>query len=488
MGTSLAIADLEKVYRSQLIPPVSINMIDDTDETQAKRFNEMVFTVYSGEVMDTLISCDCGKVTSKANEGVVCPNCRTPAIRRNETTGDTLMWFDTPKGLPPMINPKMLEELDLAFKYSSFSFIRYLVDSTYRPKVNKNIGKHIDWIHAQGWKRGYRFFYEHYDEIIETLCENRTFKKKAADIRAFCKLYREVTFVNHIPLPNKSLMIIEENHTGIYRERSIEKAIDAARTIVGIDLEVKRYSLRTKENRMIKAIYLLFGFVTDYITNVAKGKEGMIRKNMIAGRTYFTGRAVISSITGRLRHDELEVPWGIGLSLLRLHLSGKLVRLGLTTSEAGLFLDNHAHKYHPLLGKMVEEIVDEAKSANGRGLGVFFCRNPSLLRGSIFSAWVPRIKTDVTDQTIGIPANNVRSTNADFDGDQCPIMLMLDQEMAIMSEAFAPHKNVLDSSKYRRLSDCFAITKPVALNIGTWYRDNDEIMTTEQEEFAKQLA
>lgn len=485
MGISLTIMDLDKDFANQTIPPVIINDIDDTDKVQSQMFSDMIYTVFDGEVMDNIISCDCGSITTQMNLGAYCNNCRSYARRRNEPTIDALLWLRRPKGCPPMINPKVLHELDLNIVVSGFTPIRYLVDTQYRPKLNSNASILIDWMREQGFERGYKFFYENYDRIVESLCNHKFFRVKGKDVLLFCKLYREVTFVEYIPLPNKSLLIIEENSTGIYRERSIENAIDACRTVVGIDLDVKGYTQKMRENRMIKAIYLLNDFVSQYIKNNIKGKGGAIRKHMIAARTYWTCRAVISSLTGQHDYDEIHIPWGVGIGILRLHLANKLHRLGMTPREAINFLNEHAAIYHPLIDRLFKEIIDEAKPH--KGLPALFCRNPSLLRGSIVRFFITKVKSDPSDVTQSISILAVRSLNADFDGDQTSMALCVDEWMADKAYAFAPHQNVMDSGNYRKLTDCFAVTKPFALNVGNWFRNQNMERTAEQEDFLKEL-
>ena len=67
MGISLTIMDLDKDFANQTIPPVIINDIDDTDKVQSQMFSDMIYTVFDGEVMDNIISCDCGSITTQMN-------------------------------------------------------------------------------------------------------------------------------------------------------------------------------------------------------------------------------------------------------------------------------------------------------------------------------------------------------------------------------------------------------------------------------------
>ena len=484
MGISLEILDLDKDYHNQSLPGLIINEIDDTDKEQADNFNKMIYTVFDGEVTDTVISCDCGAITSQMNHGAICKNCGTPAIRRNGVNMDSALWLRTPIGCAPMINPKILWELDLNFVISGFQPIKYIVDTQYRPKMSERTSAFIDWMYAQGFRRGYTYFYENYDHIIATLLAHKHFKKKADDLSKFLTQYRDVTFINYIPLPNKSLMIIEENSTGIYREKSIEAAIDACRTVVGIDLDVKGYTQKVRENRMVKAIYLLASFVEEYISKNVKGKFGSIRKHVIAARTYWTSRTVISSITEPHRYDELHIPWGVGVGMLKTHLQNKLHRMGMTPTEVVNFLDTYSHQYHPLLDKLFKELIAESPD---NGLAAFHCRNPSLLRGSILQQFITQVKSDPSDQTTGIPIIAIKSLNADFDGDQTSVQLNNDNWMTEKGYAFAPHQSVMDSGRYRQLTDAFAMTKPFALNVGRWYREQTTVRNQEQEDFIAEL-
>ena len=118
---------------------------------------------------------------------------------------------------------------------------------------------------------------------------------------------------------------------------------------------------------------------------------------------------MISSITRPHRYDEMEIPWGIGLSVFRIHLYNKLERHGYTPGEAVELLNMHAYKYHPLLDALLQQLIREAP--DGR-IPCVLQRNPSLARASSQALYIVKVKTDPNDPTIGMSILIVKGPNA----------------------------------------------------------------------------
>jgi hypothetical protein len=119
---------------------------------------------------------------------------------------------------------------------------------------------------------------------------------------------------------------------------------------------------------------------------------------------------VISSITNRHRYDEIHIPWGIGISVFRLHLVNKLSKLGYMPNQAIQLLNASAQSYNVLLDKLFKEII--AESANGYGISVVEQRNPSLERGSAQLVYITQVKEYVKIPTVSISILVVKGLNA----------------------------------------------------------------------------
>lgn len=416
MGTYLKVLDNDAIFAAQQTPPTIINYVRTATSDEKSAFNELIYSVYDGDVMDNVARCECRTLIGASNIGAVCTNCGYPVKSRDLGNIEALLWIQTPEGpegSPRLPNPAILEKLCNHFVRNSFSIVRYLIDLTYR--VECKIPGLLIYLEEKGIRRGYKYFHDNYDYVIDALLTHRLFRRKRNQvienpIEIFLRENRHLTFCDHLPLPNKTMLVIEDTATGSYRDKSIEFAIDAMRTVAGLDLPVKGYRTVVKLNRVIKAIFLLIDFVNAYVKNCVRGKPGAIRKHVIATRVHFAYRAVIISNTVPHDYESLEMPWGAATSMLRLHLMTKLFKMGMTQREGVAFLNKHAGKYHPLLDQLFKELIAESAY---KGIPVLLCRNPTLMRGSIVRFFITKVKTDVTDPATTLSILTINSLGAD---------------------------------------------------------------------------
>ena len=493
MGLYLKVMDNDALFAAQKTPPTIINYVRTATTDEKSAFNELIYSVFDGDVMDNVASCECRTLIGASNIGAHCTNCGHPVKSRDLGNIEPLLWIQTPEGnsgkTPKLINPAILEKLCDHFVKNNFSIVRYLVDITYR--VECKIPGLLFYLSDKGIQRGYKYFYENYDYVVESLFAHKLFRRKRNQlveypIETFLKDNRHITFCDHVPLPNKTMLVIEDTATGSYRDKSIEFAIDAMRTVAGLDLPVKGYRASVKQNRMIKALFLLIDFVNAYVKNCVRGKPGAIRKHVIASRVHFAGRTVITSNTEPHDYEALYYPWGAATSMLRLHLMTKLMAMGMTQREGVSFLNKHAAKYHPLLDRLFKELINES---DYKGIPVLLCRNPTLMRGSILRLFITKIKTDLNDPSTTLSILVINPLNADFDGDAVAVMMCLDNEITDACYAFAPHQNLMDVGTYRGLTNAPAIPKQLTGNINNWHLMRTEQPTTrEQENFMHELS
>jgi hypothetical protein len=90
------------------------------------------------------------------------------------------------------------------------------------------------------------------------------------------------------------------------------------------------------------------------------------------------------------------------------------------------------------------------------------------------------IKRNPKDYTISHPIMDVRLFNLDFDGDECPISLVLDDVMREQTEILKPHYAYLKVSVYGQVSNAFDMPKPIAAMVHNYFKDQvDEPMDSE---------
>lgn len=473
MGVALQLVNFNDLFFNKgRNAPVIINDFAEASEDDKDAFNKMIYTKYStDDLLSNLPTCECGEIAGEHNVGVMCRNCNTVVQAPLEQDLEPLVWMRRPNGVKALINPIVWTMLNEKFKRSGFEIIRWLCDTTYKAQVK--VPPMMESVQALGIARGYNNFIENFDAITDSLFELKVFKQRGVTdpLQQLLREQRQSVFSEYLPLPNRSLLVIEESNVGTYVDPIVTGAVDAIRTMVSIDSPLSSHNLRTKENRTVKTIAQLAEFYDGlYRTTLAK-KEGIFRKHVYGTRSHFSFRAVISSLTASHDYDELHIPWGIGVSVFRIHLLNKLFRRGYAPNEAIAFLNEHAQKHHPLLQELFELLITESpwRSASGKpGVPVVFQRNPSLERGSAQAMFVTLVKPDAIIPTVSLSILSVVGFNADFDGDQLNGTLSLDNHTAEELRKLAPHMSTFDLNDPRAVSKNLAMPKPVVATIANW--------------------
>lgn len=454
--------------KKQTAAPISIiNTVSETSQKEKELINRSIYTKYTSDLMSNMPMCECQATFGEFNRGVTCKTCGTKVSSQVDEELHSLIWIQAPQGVDALINPTVWTMLNKKFSRGSFEIIRWLCDTTYQPLVKAP--PVLDAIKATGIVRGYNNFIRNFDKIMDIMFNLKAFKAKKDEEDPLQRLIREkrhCIFSKYLPVPNKVLLVVEENNLGTFVDPTIIGALDAIRMMVGIDSEMANHSVRTKENRTVKALSVLSEFYAEMNKDILASKQGVFRRHVYGTRSHFSFRAVISSITDAHHYEQILIPWGAATSVFRLHLINKLYRRGFNPNSALAYLNEHAQKYSPLLDELFKELIAEAPDK--RGIAATMGRNPSLARGSIQRVFIPAVKTDVNDPTVSISILCVKSLNADFDGDAMNFTLALDKVMADFLENMAPHKSTFGLDKPFKVTGDLAIPKPVVATIASW--------------------
>jgi hypothetical protein len=479
MGIHAEIISHDSIFNEYLSKePIIVNDLPDISEADREKNDKLIFTKYdliNSDLLSNIPSCECGNTVGvdKLGDGmdikaVVCPDCHTEVKALHQQDLEPLLWLRAPEGVRAIINPIIWTMLSgkNGFEKSNYDVIRWICDTTYKPQAIKEPPV-IDFIRKSGIPRGYNNFVENFDAIMDFMFNLKFYsKKKLAPLKALLKEYRHTVFSQHLPLPNRSLLVLEETNHGTYVDPTAPIAVNAIRMMVGIDSALSIHSLRVKENRTIKMIIETASFYDENSRTVLAKKEGIFRKHIFGTRSHFSGRAVISSLTDNHRYDEIHLPWGMSVGMFELHLKNKLLKEGMTPWDADAFLAEHTQKYHPKLDEMFQQII--ARSPIGGGIPCVLQRNPSLARSSAQAMFITKVKTDVNVPTISMSILAVVGFNADFDGDQLNLTLSLDLVTANELYRLAPHQSTFDLNAPRTVSRNLSMPKTVIATISNW--------------------
>lgn len=416
MGINFVLANFDQLIGGQQQTPIILNDLPTVTQADRDFIDRQTHTVYDQtDVFSNEPRCECGKITRGHNIGVVCGICHMPCVEPYSQPLENRVWFRSPKGVERLINPTLYKMLEKRFTKSNFSLLEYLINTEYKIPVDLNslIVRDLEELENQGFDRGYNNFVRNFDRLFESMTKLKSFVKKREfeQLKDLFKVYPDSMFSNYLPLPNKSLIILENMPTGRYMDPTVPELLDAIKTIRGIDTPLSTLTQRQRENRTAKTLITISNYhYTSHKERLAK-KQGIIRKNALGTRVNFSMRAVISSITDPHHHRKLEIPWGPAVTMLKLHLTNKLMNQhDYTPGQAEAFLREYTVKWHPLLSQLFKELI--AESPGGLGLPVIFERNPSLSRSSTQALWIYRVKDDVTDPTIGMSILIVNGFNA----------------------------------------------------------------------------
>jgi len=221
-------------------------------------------------------------------------------------------------------------------------------------------------------------------------------------------------------------------------------------------------------------------------------KSGWFRRHVFGTRPAFSFRAVISSLHGEHRYNEVHLPWSLSVSLFKQHLLNKLHRRGMPPAKANQYLQDHIETFSELLSELFDELSEEATEQSRQeairrsgsilhrmvnlpvdlqydsGIGTIIQRNPSLKRLSAQRFFITKIKKDPAINTISLSVLVLKGPNADFDGDALNGILILDTVIRRGLERLAPHYAVMDTHVPFKVSGDLALPGPTLSTFDRW--------------------
>ena len=465
MSVYMRVVSLDDRIRNLSKPPVIANDIDTTTSAGKERLNELLYTRYDGDSLQILPSCGCGLIHGGSRLNVICPKCHEPCVNSVERALESVLWIRAPEGLW-FIVPVAWEALSSVMVESGCNMLCWLTNPKYQPpgKIPPTIRR----LEAAGIQRGLRYFHDNFDYVMEvffTTPGGRPLPEKHMDMITYIRQNRDKIFCQYLPMPSKVGFVIESNSSGVYADKSMALAIDAMHMITTIDTAITPMAEWRKEARVAGAIEKLANFYRVYVRDIISGKTGALRKHVFGGRVHFSARAVISSLACSHRYDELHIPWSLALQLLRIHITTKLLQREYTPVQIDHMFTTYALQYNQVLSDIMDELI--AESPYG-GLPVIFQRNPSLAKGSAQLLYVTQVKKDPNINTISFSVLCLRAPNADYDGDEMNLMLILDHQMYVKLSRLAPHLGAFDLTQPRRISNILGLQAPVVSTIANW--------------------
>lgn len=227
-------------------------------------------------------SCSCGKLKSRINNGIECPDCHTIC----KYVDDDFKMFGWIKlnDEYPIIHPDIYKQLDILFGKSKYdkksrnrqkgSKLKNILDYDIRIDLDGNevIDDNIDKPGEPFYGRGFLFFIEHFDEILEYYHRQNP---KKEDIYQDIILDREKVFIHSIPVFTSHLRPMDISAGSMYFERctaiynmmvKLAYRVNKSKTTVDRTNKAKSQQLFNLQNKTME--------LYDEIIEILQGKRG----------------------------------------------------------------------------------------------------------------------------------------------------------------------------------------------------------------------
>ncbi len=396
--SKLQLIDYEKLTESST--PIPIGDVVHLKKDYITSVLEDLFTV-GKDTITTIPACSCGATSNLFYLNTVCPECNTLVTDVYVTELKFKSKLYIPDPVPEVLHPKVFEIL-------CSIFTKQLMVKILDPR------KRLAMIYADTIPQGMIQFRKNFRNIISRLLElkksvNPTLTE---NLNAFLDRNEDKLWIRDLPIMDKSLQHITSEKGAFKVDPSAVHLMKAITTLSETWYKLnaaKVYSAKYVDS----SIFELYTAYTDYVNCVLEDKlltkEGLFRKHLLGARYHFSFRGVVVPICEVHQSDHIHLPWRIGVSVYQLLIYNLLInRMGYTINQAFDIYRKAEVRYCPIVDSIFKTLIDESP---GDGLTIIMGRNPSLRIGSIQSFVVPRIKSDVSDKSIGLSAGTITSAN-----------------------------------------------------------------------------
>ena len=353
-----------------ILNDVKYYSIDDKD-----RIAKALITVYDDNTISMIPSCDCGELKGGYLLGKLCNACST-TVRDLQDKTDPLLWMHAVDDMPKFMSPHFWLMMKTVMG-KKIDCMRWLSDTSYNPGTDIP-----DFLHGirntlPDFERSYPYLVNNLESVLIFMQNHSMFKtpRKKETVEGLIKLYKEnkETIYSHwLPIVNKKLFIIENTSKGNFTNLGIADVIDTTLQFIK-SVNVDNNTPNKKSNTMARTISDLASIYQYYNKVYLSSKSGIFRKHIYGGRGHFTFRAVITSIPGPHVHDEVEVPWSIGVTAFRPHLLNLLTKYGMTYKKASKLLFFAVNNYVEIVNKALNELLEKSYT-NGK-IAIILHRN-----------------------------------------------------------------------------------------------------------------
>lgn len=402
----------------------------------SKDFTNLLYSNGDGE-LGFVPSCQCGRVKGVVKVNLTCPTCGTVCSEQFVDSLTQNTWLSFPEVLSDVLHPVwyMILKNWTSIGRRDLSIIDIILNPD--EDMPEDLAPYIKG-------RGFKYFKENSEYIMNVLLYEypRTAKKALQPwMVSYYHVYGNVMFTNKLPVLHNSLHPLKGNGSSL---NYVDKASTSILTAI-IDLSTeafKHHSTTVNDIASARATYRIYQNIIDYyrtlITTVIGSKPGIIRKHELGSRFNWSFRAVVVPHDSTKRLDEIILPWGVAVNLLRLPIINRLVsHHKLSVPDAYELCLFAANNYQKLVDECITHFI---KSSPGGYLAIATGRNPTMAYGSEMMLRCYTVKKNPKDETLSINACIVTPANIDFDGDELYGFIVFEEWLRKAMEAIQPEQ------------------------------------------------
>ena len=396
-------------------------IITNPDSINKKKMEFAEDGIYSPSIFGNIdcefetYSCECGEFVGPYYKDFTCTKCGSK-VSESTASIEKTGWIK--------LNTKIINPIMFHFVQKLIPNLEELIAYTLTLDAAGNEVYPANCI-------GLRQFYDKFDELIAP------YKESKADIYNFVMKNRNNVFIDKIEVFSLILRPVQMQGNRI----NFDRINNTYNFILKKSLFIKDKTSDTV-HELAYEIQNHVKTVFDHVLELMKGKEGIIRGELLGTRLNFTSRCVISPASSDLPIDSVILPYLAALELYRYHIIEKLTSIkGINFLEANDMIDEARLKTNDEINRILELI--EQEGANG-----LINRNPTISVGSILHMNF-KFKYDIDDLTMELNNLILVLLAADFDGDVLNIIATFDTDIVEMCKLFNPINFIIDRNTGR---------------------------------------
>lgn len=392
--------------------------IDEKEFADDGLFSKRIFGDSENTEFD--YSCKCGNLRGKFYEGVTCDKCgeQVKLVEANiEKTG----WIDL-SGAKYSPDGTIIEQGNnfKVIKYVAYLFLEKIIGKDNLKKIihvpstiTVTGDLDLDAIAAERnqspenkyWYVGIMEFSDKYQEILDYYYKLHNINDEA--------LYNFVsnpydTFTDKIPVIAAVLRPCMRTADGLKLDEINNIYIRIIKNTK--ILNNKNTVLQIIKNATLEMIQAEYFSLNEYILDMIRGKEGLIRSSICGARVNYSARSIITPAFAGRRIDEIVVPYRTFLELYKFEIINTIKHVkNISYKEAEAIHFQAGLAFDEEVYLIMKKIIAD------NDIEVLLNRNPTINIGSILCLKIVDVKHDMTDLTMSLHNSILTLLAGDYD-------------------------------------------------------------------------